>query len=105
MCFVVLLLIFLMFRIFPLYHFLPPFQGDCEEDRDDLLFFIRRNLASSSSNGSAVGAGYSAAATAMRNEAFSVEVFRRDSRKLPIGDPVRCSFCFHVNINPHLDAA
>ena len=28
-----------------------------------------------------------ASATALKNENFSVEVFRKDSRKLPIGDP------------------
>ncbi len=50
-------------------------------DSDDLLFFIRRNCGSSGTISS------SAASVAMRNEAFSLEVFRRDSRKLPIGDP------------------
>ena len=48
-------------------HFL--FQTEYEVDRDDLLFFIRKNLPGG------------------RPDQFSVEVFRRDSRKLPIGDP------------------
>ena len=48
-------------------HFL--FQTEYEVDRDDLLFFIRKNLPGG------------------RPGQFSVEVFRRDSRKLPIGDP------------------
>ncbi len=48
-------------------HFL--FQTEYEVDRDDLLFFIRKNLPSG------------------RSGNFAVEVFRRDSRKLPIGDP------------------
>ena len=48
-------------------HFL--FQTNYEVDRDDLLFFIRKNLPSGKLN------------------SFLVEVFRRDSRKLPIGDP------------------
>lgn len=48
-------------------HFL--FQTEYEVDRDDLLFFIRKNLPSG------------------KEGQFAVEVFRRDSRKLPIGDP------------------
>ena len=44
-------------------HFL--FQTDYEVDRDDLLFFIRKGQRSKP----------------------QVDVFRRDSRKLPIGDP------------------
>ena len=57
-------------------HFL--FQTDYEVDRDDLLFFIRhRNHLPSN---------YPTSSSAMKNEAFAVEVFRRDSRKLPIGE-------------------
>ncbi len=52
-------------------------------DSDDLLFFIRRNCGMSGTTAHSS----SAASVAMRNEAFSLEVFRRDSRKLPIGDP------------------
>ena len=48
-------------------HFL--FQTEYEVDRDDLLFFIRKNMPGG------------------KPGQFSVEVFRRDSRKLPIGDP------------------
>ena len=48
-------------------HFL--FQTEYEVDRDDLLFFIRKNIPGG------------------KPGQFSVEVFRRDSRKLPIGDP------------------
>jgi hypothetical protein len=67
-------------------HFLftpDPIEGNgARDDHDDLLFFIRR-----CGDGAACPTLASAAATAMRNETFSVEVFRRDSRKLPIGDP------------------
>ena len=48
-------------------HFL--FQTEYEVDRDDLLFFIRKNLPTGKPGN------------------LAVEVFRRDSRKLPIGDP------------------
>jgi len=57
-------------------------RKDPDADHDDLLFFIRRTAG-----GPACATLASAAATAMRNEVFSVEVFRKDSRKLPIGDP------------------
>lgn len=49
-------------------HFL--FQSDYQCDGDDLLFFIRKNLTGNSTE-----------------KPFQVEVFRRDSRRLPIGDP------------------
>ena len=47
-------------------HFL--FQSDRSIDSDDLLFFVRKT----------VGPG---------GQGDSVEVWRRDSKKLPIGDP------------------
>ena len=56
-------------------HFL--FQTEYEVDRDDLLFFIRKSLPTSMVS----------SATALKNDTISLEVFRRDSRKLPIGDP------------------
>ena len=51
-------------------HFL--FQTDYQTDGDDLLFFIRKNFPTG---------------PAEKPEKYEVEVFRRDSRKLPIGDP------------------
>ena len=57
-------------------HFL--FQTDYEVDRDDLLFFIRHR--------NHLPTNYPTSSSAMKNEAFAVEVFRRDSRKLPIGE-------------------
>jgi len=56
-------------------HFL--FQTDYEADRDDLLFFIRKT-------GNPPVAG---SLSKHNKQHTTVEVFRRDSRKLPIGDP------------------
>jgi len=53
-------------------HFL--FQADAAIDSDDLLFFVRKKEVSS---GQFLSPRYTS----------EVEVFRRDSRKLPIGDP------------------
>merc|ERR1711976_154823 len=55
-------------------HFL--FQTDFDADRDDLLFFIRK------------GATPVPGSLSKHNKQHTtVEVFRHDSRKLPIGDP------------------
>lgn len=56
-------------------HFL--FQTDYEADRDDLLFFIRKGAGLSQMGGT----------SHHRQQHTTVEVFRHDSRKLPIGDP------------------
>lgn len=55
-------------------HFL--FQNDYEADRDDLLFFIRKG------NPPVHGS-----LSKHNKQHTTVEVFRHDSRKLPIGDP------------------
>lgn len=73
-------------------HFL--FQTDYEVDRDDLLFFIRKNLNSTMA---------ALVNTHLRNESFAVEVFRRDSRKLPIGDPdIDWEETIYLNLIIHL---
>ena len=52
-------------------------QTNSDGDGDDLLFFIRKNTPCSMTS----------SATALKNDSVALEVFRRDSRKLPIGDP------------------
>jgi len=69
-------------------HFL--FQADAAIDSDDLLFFVRKRLL--------VTAGM----ISQRYES-EVEVFRRDSRKLPIGDPdVDWEETIYLNLVVHL---
>ena len=69
-------------------HFL--FQADAAIDSDDLLFFVRKRLL--------VAQGM----ISPRYES-QVEVFRRDSRKLPIGDPdVDWEETIYLNLVVHL---
>jgi hypothetical protein len=69
-------------------HFL--FQTDTAIDRDDLLFFVRKRLAVTSQF---LSPRYDS----------EVEVFRRDSRKLPIGDPdVDWEETIYLNLVIHL---
>jgi len=70
-------------------HFL--FQADTAIDSDDLLFFVRKRQVVSSTQ-----------FLSPRYES-EVEVFRRDSRKLPIGDPdVDWEETIYLNLIIHL---